>query len=285
MAAPGDLVAGYALGRMLGRGGSGAVHLAWDMRFDRAVAIKLLSLDARSSAADQADLRECFAREAQITMRIRHPGVVQVFESGSDAGQLWQAMELVQGHPLSRYAQPRLLLPPALVLDVGIRIAQALEHVHGLGIVHRDLKPSNVLVDLPRSIVKVSDFGTARLLDGSRTRTGVMLGTPAYMAPEQLAGGPATASGDLYSLAVMLFELLTGRLPHEAASMGQFLRLVASEPAPDLRTLWPQAPEAVAQTLAIALARQPSERTSDAAALAYDLGRARLHAWGPAAVT
>ena len=108
------------------------------------------------------------------------------------------------------------------------------------GVVHRDIKPGNVMLDLAAGIVKLTDFGIAGLADMSRTRTGVVLGTPVYMAPEQLAGAGADARSDLYSLGVLLFQLLTGRLPHEHASLGELLRQVAREPAPDVRTLRPE---------------------------------------------
>jgi serine/threonine-protein kinase len=164
-----------------------------------------------------------------------------------------------------------------LTLRIVERIARALAHAHRSGIVHRDVKPQNVRVNLPADAVKLADFGAARSEDATRTRTGVIVGTPAYMAPEQLSGAAADARSDLYALGVLLFELLTGRRPHESASLGELLRQVSAEPAPDVRTLRPDMPPALAGELARLLAKRPDDRHPDGDALADVLERVRLH--------
>ena len=193
----------------------------------------------------------------------------------------WLAMEPVAGSDLTRYTRPQRLLPEPLVLRVCERIAQALAYAHRQGVVHRDVKPANVLVDWPRDAVKLADFGLARADDGVQTGTGIVPGTPAYMAPEQLAGAVPTPRSDLYAVGVMLYQLLSGRLPYEGASMGEWLRQVADQPVPDLRLLRPDLPAGLAAVCTRLLAKQPAERPADGDAVARELA-VLLAAW-PAA--
>jgi serine/threonine-protein kinase len=278
MPTPADTLDDYRLVRVIGQGASATVHLAQHRRDGAWVAVKILSPHSESSAAERAEWRARFLQEVELTRRLQHPNIVAILAAGETAGSLWTALELVPGSPLARYVQPALLLPPPVVLGIVARVARALAHAHGLGVVHRDVKPSNVLLDLATASVKLGDFGTARSIDSSRTRTEVMVGTPAYMAPEQLAGGAADAAGDLYALGVLSFELLTGRRPHESASMGELLRRVASEAAPDLRTLRPELPDALAALLARLLARRPADRPVSASSAAAELA-AILPGW------
>jgi serine/threonine-protein kinase len=277
MPAEGDRLAHYVLGRVIGRGGSGTVHLARNRHDGGWVALKILVASDTLAAGEHEELRTRFLQEAEVAKRLQHPDIVAIHAAGESGGLLWIAMELVRGCSLERYVQPRRLLPPAVALGIGVRVARALDHAHAMGVVHRDIKPSNVLVDLAAGSMKLMDFGAARLHDGSRTRTEVMLGTPAYMAPEQLAGAAADARSDLYALGVLLFELLTGRRPHESASLGELLRLVSSEPAPDVRTLRPDLPPILADGLARLLAKRPADRHPSGDAIADALERARLH--------
>jgi serine/threonine protein kinase len=250
----------YRLDRVLGKGSSATVHLAQDERDARWVAIKVLTPGWEPAEVDREEVHQRFAQEAAIVQRVQHPDIVAVLETGESAGRLWLAMELAAGCGLDRYAQPRLLLPARVVLETCARVAGTLAHAHAQGVIHRDIKPANVLVDLATQSVKVTDFGTARLLDGRRTRTGLMLGTPAYMAPELLAGAPADARSDLYSLGVMLFELLAGQRPHDATSMGELLRRIANQAPPDLQTLRPTLPRGLIELVDSLLAKQPSRR-------------------------
>lgn len=274
---PGVEVAGHVIRRQIGAGASATVHLAEHLVTGEWVALKLIHQAGDLSDDERADLRQRFQQEVQTARRLKHPGIVHIVDAGDDAGQLWVAMEPVPGCTLQRYADKARLLPPPVAVDIAWQLAEALAHAHDAGVVHRDLKPSNVLVDLPSGIVKLSDFGIARFDHGARTRTGVMLGTPGYMAPEQLAGAAADARADLYALGVLLFELLTGRRPHETNSMGEFLRAVMADPAPDLRSYWTEAPADLAALLAAMLAKLPADRPANAHEVAETLARVRVH--------
>lgn len=250
----GSVVAGYRLERLLGQGAHGTVYLALDTRQPRAVALKLCP--AAPGAPPPVDLSQA--------RRLDDPAIVAVYDAGTDGGWRWTAMEPAAGVPLERYTHAARLLPEPLVARIGARIAAGLAHAHEAGVIHRDIKPSNVIVDLPTAGVKITDFGVAREVDGERTRTGVVIGSPVFLAPEQLGGSAPTPAGDLYALGVTLFQLLAGRLPHEGSSMGELLRQVALEPAPDLRELRPQISASLAELVAGLLAKRPDARPPDA---------------------
>lgn len=270
----------FDLLRLLGRGQSGRVYAAHDRLFNHLVALKIFALPGAAEGAPptaaQAEARSRSEAEGDITRRLRHADIVQVIDQGVHEGQPWLAMELVPGSSLQRYTDPQRLLPEPVLLQAGQRIALALDHAHAQRVVHRDLKPSNVLVHWPSDTLKIVDFGLARTEDAAATRTGLLLGTPQYMAPELLAGARPDVRSDCYALGVMLFELLTGRLPFETTNMGDLLRRAARDTAPDLREHKPQAPEALAQLVAELLATQPGQRLADAARVAGRLRSVRL---------
>lgn len=274
---PGAVLAGHRLLRAIGEGALGRVFLA-QAPDGSGVALKIVALPA---GAAQAAAAQAFLQAADVARRLQHPAIVAVRGAGVADGCGWLAMEAVPGTDLARYTQPARLLPEALVLLAGERVALALAHAHHQGVVHRDLKPANVLVHWPGDTVKLADFGLARAADAAQTRTGLVPGSPAYMAPEQLAGAVPTAQSDLHALGAMLFQLLAGRLPFEGASMGDLLRRVAREPAPDLRLLRPDLPPAVAALVARLLAKKPADRPADAAAVAAELHTMRAHLPAP----
>lgn len=259
---------GHLLLRSIGQGANGTVHLAQPPGDAPIVALKLVRLpstEARAQAAAQ------FEAAAAAAARLHHPGIVQVFQWGVEDEWAWVTMEPVPGTDLARYGQPARLLPEALVLRIGARLAEALAYAHRQGLVHRDVKPANVLVNWATDDVKLADFGLARGAWAAQTGTGIVPGSPAYMSPEQLSGAVAGAAADLYALGVTLFELLTGRLPHEAQNMGELLRQVAQEPAPPLTHIRPDLPAGVAALVARLLAKQPSERPADGEMVAAQL--------------
>ena len=233
------------------------------MRTGTTVAVKLLELAPGMSLSQRRDWITRLQREADLARRLAHPDIVAVHEAGLAGNLAWLAMERVNGVDLGRYTQPQRLLPEALVLRVGARVGAALAHAHANGIVHRDLKPANVLINLETGQVKLADFGVAHLDDVSLTATGMTLGTPAYMAPEQLAGALATAAGDAYALGVMMFELLSGRRPHKAATLGELLRATVSEAPASLARLRPDLPAPVVAAVEQLLARDPAGRPAD----------------------
>ncbi|MDE2082538.1 MAG: serine/threonine protein kinase [Burkholderiales bacterium] len=273
---PGSVLAGWRLVRLLGAGGHGSVYLAEHPRRPGPVALKLVPLPPADAAQ-----RAAFLRSAEVARDLVHPGIVALFDAGVEGGLGWLAMEAAPGVELERYTRPPRLLPEPLVLRAALRVAQALAYAHGRGVVHRDLKPANVLVHWPGDSLKLVDLGLARTADATQTATGIVPGTPAYMAPELLAGGLPTPRSDLYALGAMLFQLLAGRLPFEAPTLGELLHRAATEPAPDLARLCPALPPALPALVARLLAKSAAERPADAAAAVQSL-QAIAAAW-PAA--
>ncbi len=275
----GTVVAGHKLLRLLGTGTHGKVYLACPSGTTKVVALKLMALPKGGSAALA---EKSFLDTAAAARALRHPDVVAVYGAGIDAGLAWLAMEPVPGGDLGRYTRPPRLLPESLVLQICQRVARALAHAHRCGVVHRDVKPANVLVDWPTNTVKLTDFGLARLADAMNTATGMLLGSPAYMAPEQLAGNIPTAQTDFYALGVTLFELLTGKPAFAGQSMGELLRQVAEGPAPDLGLARPDLPPALAALMAKLLARSPVDRPAHGDWVADALAQVTLQIPPPA---
>ncbi len=273
--AAGQCLGRYRIVRLIGQGTAGRVFLAVDDVIQRAVALKIVAMASGLTGNESALACERFLQGAAAARQLTHDAIAQVYEGGEQDGMLWLAMELLSGCELGRYTRPARLLPEALCLGIVERISLALAHAHERGVVHRDVKPANIMVDLPQGRVKLTDFGLAGDADATRTRTSVVLGSPVYMAPEQMAGAPPDARGDLYSLGVVLFQLLTGRLPHDSPSMGDLLRQVASEPAPDLRLCRPDLPAALAAVVARTLSKQPALRQQSGHELAAALAQVR----------
>ena len=262
----------YQIEAEIGRGAMGMVYRAHDSESGDIVALKTFVWANNDGDADEAvDARNRFLAEADTARRLHHAGIVALRDAGEDRGLAYMAMAFAPGTSLETYTAPDRLLPPATVLAVGARVADALAHAHRQGVLHRDIKPANVIVDLDSRSVKVTDFGVAGLVDAARTRSGVMLGTPAFMAPEVLTGQRADARSDVYALGVTLFQLLTGRLPHQSTSLAELMRSIVHQDAPDVRSLRPELDEGAARVVARAMHRQPQLRHAQAQALADEL--------------
>lgn len=264
----------YELKHELGKGAMGVVYQGRDLRSGRMVAIKTLALHQEFEGAALVDARERFFKEAEAAGRLEHPNIVTIDGSGEAQGLAYIAMEFVAGTDLTAFTQPPHLLPVAQVLAIGARVASALDYAHAHHVVHRDVKPANIMWDPATDTVKVMDFGVARITDASKTRTGIVLGTPSFMSPEQLCGAKVDGRTDLYALGVTLFQLLTGALPLRAESMPELMHKIVHVPAPDIRTLRPDLPEAVATLVAKALNKRPEDRYQTGAQLAQALTHA-----------
>lgn len=261
----------YRIERALGRGSMGMVYLGHDPQIDRPVAIKTLALAREFEGVELAEARTRFFREAEMAGRLQHADIVTIFDAGEEQELAFIAMEFVNGRDLQAHTLAGRLLPVAVVLHTMARVATALAYAHRQGVVHRDIKPANVMIDPESGTVKVTDFGIARVANASRTRTGMVLGTPSFMSPEQMAGRNVDGRSDLYSLGVTLFQLLTGALPYESESMARLMYQIANERAPDVRSLRPDLSETLANVVALALEKRAETRYGDGDQLAADL--------------
>jgi serine/threonine protein kinase len=271
-------VTDYTLRHVIARNDRATIYQATERSSGRLIALKTVRIGS-ASGTDRGLWRERFLREAAAAARLKHEYIVAVHAGGvqgeGDATTGWLAMEWVHGTDMSRYACTNRMLPEGVVVGICQRVALALALAHRSGIVHRDIKPSNILFDPTTGTVKVTDFGSARVADTAATRSGVMMGTPAYMAPEQLAGADATAQCDLYALGVLLFELLIGRRPFEADSMGDLLARIAHQAPPRVRMLRPELPALLDDIVARLLAKSPGLRQESAHQVALELRLAR----------
>lgn len=261
----------YEIERELGKGAMGVVYLGRDPKINRVVAIKAIALAEEFADEDLADARARFFREAEMAGRLNHPGIVTVYDAGEDRGLAYIAMEYLRGEHLSNYAEPINLLPAPRVLALVARVADALDYAHKQNVVHRDIKPANIMFNKETDELKITDFGIARLTDTSRTKTGIVLGTPSFMSPEQLEGRPLDGRSDLFSLGITLYQLLTGQLPFRADSMTRLMHKIATEDHVPLRSLRPELPEFADQIMSRALAKSAIDRYQSGAELAVAL--------------
>jgi serine/threonine protein kinase len=256
----------YRIERELGHGGMATVHLAHDEELDRPVALKLLP---EHLAGDDA-FRARFLREARLAGRLSHPNVVRVYDAGDADGRPFIVMEYVPGTSLAEVGR----LAPRRVVELGVQACAGLQHAHDAGLVHRDVKPANLLVR-EDGVLKVADFGIARAAESTRhTQAGTLLGTAAYLAPEQIAGADATPASDVYSLGAVLYELLTGRPPYTFSSLAELAAQQAEGLIEPVRDLAPSVPHEVEAAVMHALARDPSFRPVSAVDLAHELASA-----------
>jgi serine/threonine-protein kinase len=278
-----DRLGRYQLEREIGRGAMGVVYLGRDTAINRLVAIKAIPLASEFSDADLAEARSRFFREAETAGRLNHPNIVTIYDVGEERGLAYIAMEYLKGRHLSDYTQSANLLEPRKVLEIIGRTAEALGFAHKQQVVHRDIKPANLMYDASTDTLKITDFGIARLSGAGTTRTGIVLGTPSFMSPEQLEGRTVTGHSDLFSLGVSLFQLLTGQLPFTADSMTGLMQQIAEAPHPPLRAFRPDLPACVESVINRALAKNPAERYDSGGqmAAALDECRSRMPSGSP----
>jgi len=260
-----NLIGGrYRLEQRLGHGGMSEVWAATDTELERRVAVKLLAPDADTAR---------FEREARAVASLSHPNITQLYDYGEDAGRPYIVLEYLSGGTLAERLSDAKPLPDEQTWQISAELAAGLAHAHDRGVVHRDLKPANVLFDQDGR-AKLADFGIARVAagDGTLTEAGTVLGTAAYISPEQAGGEPASPTSDVYSFGVMLYQMLTGRLPFESSDAMELVTLHRDAEAPPVSALRADAPALLESTATAALAKSPLDRPADGAALLVALG-------------
>jgi len=258
----------YEIERELGKGAMGVVYLGKDPKIGRVVAIKTMALTQEFEADELKDVLERFFREAETAGRLNHPNIVTMYDAGEEHDLAYIAMEFLKGQDLGPYTKLDNLLPLPRVMSIVSRVADALAYAHTLNVVHRDIKPANIMYDPGSDTVKVTDFGIARITDSSRTKTGMVLGSPSYMSPEQLAGTKIEGRSDLFSLGVSLYQLLCGKLPFYGDSMAQLMFRIANEPHVDIKTVRADIPDCAVNIINKALSKNVEERYQTGAEMA-----------------
>lgn len=267
----------YRIERALGHGGMAVVYLAYDEDLHRRVAIKVL---ANHLAGDDS-FRARFLQESKLASRLSHPNVVQVYDAGQEEGSPYIVMEYVPGHTVAERGKR----PYAEVVLLALQACAGLQHAHDAGLVHRDIKPANLLVR-DDDVLKIADFGIARTAELTRlTQHGTVLGTAAYLSPEQAAGEDVTTATDIYSLGAVVYELLTGRAPYEFDSLAELAAQQTAGVITPLRDLEPSIPVPVEAAVMHALAREPRFRPPAAADFAHELAAASEQPAGPLRAT
>jgi len=249
----------YMIDRELGKGAMGIVYEGHDPKINRVVAIKTMALAAEFEGAELDEAKERFFREAETAGRLNHPNIVTIYDAGEDQELAYIAMEFMTGTDLAGYTKKDSLMPAYSVMVIISKVAEALDFAHTHGIVHRDVKPANVML-LADNTVKVMDFGIARITESSKTKTGVVMGTPSYMSPEQLAGKHVDGRSDLFSLAVMMYEMLTGTRPFTGDSMATLMFNISQGEHTDIREVSPDLPAEVVEIINHGLKKLPDER-------------------------
>ncbi len=267
----------YVVEKELGKGAMGTVYLGRDPKINRVVAIKTIAISQEFDENEVASVRERFFREAETAGRLNHPDIVTVYDAGEEHDLAYIAMEFLRGTHMSGYTRGDGLLPIETVISLTARMADALAYAHKEDVVHRDIKPANIMYDPESGDLKITDFGIARITSSSKTKTGIVLGTPSYMSPEQLSGKNVTGRSDLFSLGVTLYQLLAGQLPFRADSMATLMYKIANEPHTPLRAARPELPVCLEQVVDRALSKDADARYQSGAELALDLRECRAN--------
>ncbi len=250
----------YRIEKEIGRGEMGIVYLGRDPKINRRVAIKTMVLSPEMGAKDLGNLRERFFREAETAGSLHHPNIVTIYDVGEEHDLAYIAMEYLEGKELSTYIEPNKPLAFDWILDVAIKIADALAYAHRNDVVHRDIKPHNIFYHDATGAVKVMDFGIARITAANRTKTGLVLGTPAYMSPEQITGKRVDGRSDQFSFGCMLFELVTGDTPFGGDTFAALTHQIINAPTPDIRKLRAETPMRLVAIIKRLLQKQVTKR-------------------------
>ncbi len=261
------MVGRYKIIGKLGRGSMGLVYKAQDPKINRLVAIKTIRFSDEFDEDVIKEIKKRFFMEAEIAGKLSHPAIVTIHDVGDDRDLTYMAMEYLEGEDLDKFIKKENLLPIRTVLDVVAQIAEALDFAHRKGVIHRDIKPANVML-LKNGQVKVTDFGIAKAISSSKTKTGVILGTPNYMSPEQIMGQKIDSRSDIFSLGVLFYQLLTGELPFHGDNLSGLLYQITQVKHSSPRKYNPKMPKICEQILDKALIKDPSMRFRSAGDLA-----------------
>ena len=260
----------YEVQKELGKGAMGIVYLGKDPKIGRTTAIKTIRFSEEYEEGEADKLKEQFFREAETAGMLSHPNIVTIYDAGEDHDLSYIAMEFLEGVDLKDYASADKLLPIRDVLRIVAEVAEALDYAHEKGVVHRDIKPANIML-LKSGVAKVTDFGIARATATSKTKTGVVKGTPFYMSPEQITGKKVDGRSDIFSLGVVLYEMLTGVQPFRADDLTALIYKITSEPPDPITEHNPKVPKAIQQIIDKALVKDRDQRYQRAGQMAEHL--------------
>ena len=260
----------YEISGELGRGAMGVVYKGEDPKIHRAVAIKTLRLSEFEEDV-VGELKERFFREAESAGLLTHPNIVNIYDCGEEHDLTYIAMEYLEGEDLEKFTTKASLLPMRDTLFIVAHVAEAMDYAHSKGIVHRDIKPANIMRLKETKDIKVTDFGIARITTSLKTKTGMVLGTPFYMSPEQIAGKKVDGRSDIFSLGVVLFEMLTGKKPFDSDDLTSLMYKIAREQHPAARSINPRIPQIVEKIIDKAMEKDPEKRYQKAGQMAEHL--------------
>lgn len=257
----------YEVEKEIGRGAMGAVYLGRDPKIDRVVAIKTLALAQEFEETELKEVEERFFHEAAAAGRLNHPNIVTIYDAGEEHDLAYIAMEFLEGRPLSSFAAKNRLLPVNTVLEIIAQVADALDYASKQGVIHRDIKPANIMFDDKANVIKIADFGIARITSSSHTRTGVILGTPSYMSPEQITCQKIDGRSDIFSLGATMFTLLTGQKAFGADSIAALSHQITTDKHPDPLKIRPELPACVKAVIDKALQKEADKRYQSGTAM------------------
>lgn len=261
----------YQVEKELGKGAMGIVYLGSDPKIGRTVAIKTMALAQEFEEDELDEVKERFFREAETAGRLNHPNIVTIHDAGEEHDLAYIAMEFLKGRDLEPHTKIDNLLDLEVVFTIVKECAEALDYAHKQNVVHRDIKPANIMYDSSTQTAKVTDFGIARLTDNSKTKTGMVLGTPSYMSPEQVQGQKVDGRSDLFSLGVMLFQMLTGKLPFTGDSMAALMYAIANTDTPNILEYNAKLPKYTEVVINKALSKNAETRYQSGKEMAADI--------------